>query len=53
MDHAHTLMTLGYKNSSQYDIIYKIIKNTSIHIDCTNDIRGVEILSVLNYFMHY
>ena len=47
MDHAHTLMTLGYKNSSQYDIIYKIIKNTSIHIDCTNDIRGVEILSVL------
>ncbi len=47
MDHAHTLMTLGYKNSSQYDIIYKIIKDTSIHIDCTNDIRGVEILSVL------
>ena len=47
MDHSDTLLTLGYKNSSQYDIINEIVKHTSIHIDCTNDIRGVEVLSVL------
>ena len=47
MEHADTLLTLGYSNIKQYEIINTIIKDTSIHIDCTNDIRGVEMLSVL------
>jgi glycerol-3-phosphate dehydrogenase (NAD(P)+) len=47
MEHADTLLTLGYSNNQQYEIINKIIKHTSLHIDCTNDIRGVEVLSVL------
>ena len=47
MEHADTLLTLGYSTSKQYEIINKIIKNTSLHVDFTNDIRGVEVLSVL------
>ena len=47
MEHADTLLTLGYSNNQQYEIINKIIKHTSLHIDCTTDIRGVEVLSVL------
>ena len=47
MEHADTLLTLGYSTSKQYEIINTIIKNTSLHIDCTTDIRGVEVLSVL------
>ena len=46
MESADTLLTLGYTTRKQYDIISSIIQNTSIHIDCTTDIRGVEILSV-------
>ena len=47
MEHADTLLTLGYSTHQQYEIINTIIKNTSLHIDCTSDIRGVELLSVL------
>ena len=47
MDHADTLLTLGYTTKQQYELINKIINNTSIHLDCTTDIRGVEVLSVL------
>ena len=47
MEHADTLLTLGYSTSKQYEIINRLIKNTSLHIDCTTDIRGVEVLSVL------
>ena len=47
MEHADTLLTLGYSTNHQYEIINRIIKNTSLHIDCTTDIRGVEVLSVL------
>ena len=47
MEHADTLLTLGYSTSKQYGIINTIIKNTSLHIDCTTDIKGVEVLSVL------
>ena len=47
MEHADTLLTLGYSTNLQYEVINKIIKNTSLHIDCTSDIRGVEVLSVL------
>jgi len=47
IEHADTLLTLGYTTKQQYESINKIVKNTSIHLDCTTDIRGVEILSVL------
>ena len=47
MEHADTLLTLGYTTNMQYQIIRLMIKGTSLHIDCTTDIRGVEVLSVL------
>ena len=47
IEHADTLLTLGYTTNKQYSIINKIIKNTALHIDYTIDIRGVELLSVL------
>jgi len=47
MEHADTLLTLGHTTKQQYEIINKIVKNTALHIDCTTDIRGVELLSVL------
>ena len=47
MEHAETLLTLGYSTSNQYRIVVKIIKNTSLNIDITKDILGVEVLSVL------
>jgi len=47
MEHADTLLTLGYSTDEQYEIICSIIKGTSLHLDCTTDIRGVEVLSVL------
>ena len=47
MEHADTLLTLGYSTNQQYEVINTIIKNTSLHIDSTTDIRGVELLSVL------
>jgi len=47
MEHAETLLTLGYTTNDQYQIICSVIKGTSLHLDCTTDIRGVEVLSVL------
>ena len=47
LEHADTLLTLGYTTKQQYESINKIIKETSIHLDFTTDIRGVEVLSVL------
>ena len=47
MEHADTLLTLGYTTNMQYQTIRSMIKGTSLHIDCTTDIRGVEVLSVL------
>ena len=47
MEHADTLLTLGYSTNQQYLVIKRIINNTSLHIDWTNDIKGVEVLSVL------
>jgi glycerol-3-phosphate dehydrogenase len=47
MEHADTLLTLGYTTKQQYETVNKIVKNTSLHIDFTTDIRGVELLSVL------
>ena len=47
MEHADTLLTLGYTKKKQFELVYKIVKDTSIYIDSTTDIRGVEVLSVL------
>ena len=47
MDYANTLLTLGYTTQDQLNTISEIIKNSVLHIDFTNDIRGVEILSSL------
>jgi glycerol-3-phosphate cytidylyltransferase len=47
MEHADSLLTLGYTTSQQHETINQIIQNTALHIDCTTDIRGVELLSVL------
>ncbi len=47
MDDANTLLTLGYTTQVQLNTINDVIKNTVLHIDFTNDIRGVEILSSL------
>lgn len=47
MEDADTLLTLGYTTNEQLCIIQQIVKNTVLHIDSTNDIRGVEVLSVL------
>ncbi|MAX05025.1 MAG: glycerol-3-phosphate dehydrogenase [Flavobacteriales bacterium] len=47
MEHADSLLTLGHTTSQQHETINQIIQNTALHIDCTTDIRGVELLSVL------
>ena len=47
IEHADTLLTIGYTKKQQYELMNKIINNTSIYLDCTTDIRGVEVLSVL------
>lgn len=47
LEHADTLLTLGYTTDIQRNMISKIIKDTSIYVDFTTDIRGVELLSVI------
>ena len=47
MEHADTLLTLGYTTNTQYKTMCSVIKGTALHLDCTTDIRGVEVLSVL------
>jgi len=47
MEHADTLLTLGYTTPEQYDMVFSAVKGTALHIDYTTDIRGVEVLSVL------
>ena len=47
IEHADTLLTLGFTNKEQSNLIYKAIKDTSLYIDSTNDIQGVELLSVM------
>ena len=47
LEHADTLLTLGYDLEKQKNIINQIISGTSMYIDFTNDIRGVELLSVI------
>jgi glycerol-3-phosphate dehydrogenase len=47
MEHADTLLTLGYTTNAQYQTMRSVIKGTALHLDYTTDIRGVEVLSVL------
>ena len=47
MEHANTLLTLGYSTEDQKELISKIFMYTNIHFDSTTDIRGVEILSAI------
>ena len=42
-----TGFTLGYQKNDQIIIIKEIFNNTNIHLDYSDDIRGVEILSIL------
>jgi glycerol-3-phosphate dehydrogenase (NAD(P)+) len=42
-----TGFTLGYQNPDHIMNIRNIFKNTNIHLDYSDDIRGVEILSIL------
>ena len=42
-----TGFTLGYEKAEQISMIPDLFKNTNIHLDFSNDIRGVEILSIL------
>ena len=47
MEHADTLLTLGYTTRDQYNLIHSITEKTALHIDSTCDIKAVELLSVL------
>ena len=47
MEHADTLLTLGYSFENQKDIINSMFRNTNLHFDSTKDIKGVEVLSVV------
>ena len=47
IEHADTLLTLGYTTNAQCQIMRSIVKGTALHLDYTTDIRGVEVLSVL------
>ena len=47
MEHADTLLTLGYTTIEQYNLLREILRDTALHLDSTTDIRGVELLSVL------
>ncbi|MEE2954307.1 MAG: NAD(P)H-dependent glycerol-3-phosphate dehydrogenase [Bacteroidota bacterium] len=47
LEHSDTLLTLGYTHQTHFKAIQNIFQNTCIHIDSTEDIKGVELLSVL------
>lgn len=42
-----TAMTVGAVDKKVYDELYELFSSTTIHIDYTDDITGVEILSIL------
>ena len=42
-----TLLTLGFSDYKQLEIVKSMVKNTNLYIDYTQDIRGVEYLSAL------
>ena len=47
MENADTLLTLGFSDNKHVSIIKSIFSKTNIHFDYTNDINGVENLSVI------
>ena len=47
MENAKTLLTLAYVENFQFEKISKLFFKTNIFLDFTNDIRGVEILSII------
>ena len=47
MNRAETVLTLGYSNEKQKEIIFKIFSKTCINLESTTDIHGVEILGVI------
>jgi len=47
INNEHSLFTLGYETTNQYDQINSLVEKTNIHIDHTTDIKGVELLSAL------
>jgi len=47
IERSRTLLTLGYKDQNHYDLVKKMVNKTVIYLDYTNDIRGVEIMSVI------
>ena len=47
INNEHSLFTLGFETNDQYRAISELVHKTNIHLDCTTDIRGVELLSSL------
>mgnify|MGYP003308471719 CR=1 FL=1 len=47
MNRAETVLTLGFSQEKQKEIIFEIFSNTCIHLESTKDINGVEILGVI------
>ena len=47
MKRATTLLTLGYSEENQKNIIYSIFQKTCINLESTNDVIGVEMLGVI------
>ncbi len=42
-----TAFTVGSEDKAHYDMLVKVFDETNIHIDYSNDVKGVEILSLL------
>ena len=47
MKRAPTLLTLGYSEENQKNIIYSIFQKTCINLESTKDVIGVEMLGVI------
>jgi len=47
INHMPTAMTLGTDNPAMVEHCQRMVESTTIHIDSTTDITGVEILSIL------
>lgn len=47
INHMHTGFTVGSSDSASDGFFSKMAEDTSIHLDFSNDLRGVELLSIL------
>jgi len=47
INNQHTAFTLGARNGNIFNLFEDIFSDTTIHIDHTDDIQGVEFLSIL------